>query len=126
MAGREPAYYAAKRYHGVQSSAIKPPGSVDFPEQSSLLLSLLLLSNHIVTMIIKRDWKIATASIAGSTRLEMVSTLESLQLNLTHATSATTLFVISLCSTVLVYSVKSIKVWICLEEFLRWLSARDS
>jgi len=32
MAGREPAYYAAKRYHGAQSSAIKPPGSVDLPE----------------------------------------------------------------------------------------------
>jgi len=34
MAGREPAYYAAKRYHGVQSSAIKPPGSMDLPEHS--------------------------------------------------------------------------------------------
>lgn len=32
MAGREPAYYAAKRYHGAQSSAIKPPGSMDLPE----------------------------------------------------------------------------------------------
>lgn len=43
MAGREPAYYAAERYHGVQSSAIKPPGSMDLPEQRSLLLFLLLV-----------------------------------------------------------------------------------
>lgn len=34
MAGREPAYYAAKRYHDAQSSAIKPPGSMDLPEHS--------------------------------------------------------------------------------------------
>lgn len=34
MAGREPAYYAVKRYHDAQSSAIKPPGSVNLPEQS--------------------------------------------------------------------------------------------
>jgi len=36
MAGREPAaYYATERYHGAQSSAIKPPGSVGLPGASS-------------------------------------------------------------------------------------------
>lgn len=44
MAGREPAYYAAKRYHGAQSSAIKPPSSMDLPEHRSLLLSTLFSS----------------------------------------------------------------------------------